>query len=132
MALRCLVVDDNIDFLRAARCLLEHQGVDVVGVASTIADALRRADELRPDVTLVDVNLGDESGIDLAHALADAPTATRSAVVLISIYAECDLVDLVDVDAAIGFLSKADLSEPAVSRAIRCARRARVSGPAEP
>jgi DNA-binding NarL/FixJ family response regulator len=128
MRLRCVLVDDNLDFLQAARGLLERQGVRVVGVASTIADALRQVDELRPDVTLVDVNLGDESGIELAHELANAPAATQSAVVLISTYAERDIADLIDADARVGFLSKADLSEPAISRAIELARSGRAGG----
>ena len=56
--MRCLIVDDSADFIDAARGLLECEGIAVVGVASTSADALRRFDELRPDVTLVDINLG--------------------------------------------------------------------------
>ena len=48
--MRCLIVDDNPRFLRAARSLLEHQGITVVGVASNSAEALQRAEELQPDV----------------------------------------------------------------------------------
>lgn len=77
---------------------------------------------LRPDVTLVDVNLGEESGIDLARELATGADGVRSRVILISTYAAVDLVDLDFVDATpdcptIEFLSKADLS----GRAIRIA-----------
>src|SRR6202161_1769298 len=70
--IRVVIVDDNPEFLDSARRLLEHQGVRVVGVASTNADGLRYVQELRPDVTLVDVNLGEESGFDLAEALSDS------------------------------------------------------------
>jgi DNA-binding NarL/FixJ family response regulator len=70
MPLRCLIVDDNPGFLAAARDLLECQGVSVVGVASTSAEARRRSRELRPDVTLVDIDLGGESGFDVVRALA--------------------------------------------------------------
>ena len=52
--MRCLIVDDSAHFVDAARELLEHEGVTVVGVASTSADALRCFEESRPDVTLVD------------------------------------------------------------------------------
>jgi len=58
MDLRCLIVDDSRRFLEAARSLLEREGIAVVGVASTSAEALRRAEELKPDVALVDVDLG--------------------------------------------------------------------------
>ena len=70
--LRCLIVDDNASFLDAATNLLEREGLDVVGVASTSDEALRQAEELRPDVVLVDIMLGTESGFDLARRLADA------------------------------------------------------------
>ena len=70
MPLRCLLVDDNEAFLEAASVLLEREGLTVVGVASSIAEALRQARALRPDVILVDIGLGDESGFDLARLLA--------------------------------------------------------------
>ena len=67
--MRCLIVDDSADFVDAARGLLERQGITVVGVASTSAEALRCFEELRPDVTLVDIDLGGESGFELAEQL---------------------------------------------------------------
>jgi two-component system nitrate/nitrite response regulator NarL len=68
--LRCLIVDDSPRFLHAARGLLERQGIRVVGVASTGAEALQQATQLRPDITLLDINLGGESGFDLALRLS--------------------------------------------------------------
>src|ERR1700739_456673 len=86
MPLRCLLVDDNDAFLATASLLLEREGLTVVGVASTIAQALRQARVLRPDLILVDIGLGDESGFDLAQLLArDDPAAD---VILISTGAE--------------------------------------------
>jgi DNA-binding NarL/FixJ family response regulator len=58
--LRCLLVDDSPHFLEAASKFLEGEGVAVVGVASTSADALARVRELEPDVTIVDIGLGRE------------------------------------------------------------------------
>jgi CheY-like chemotaxis protein len=110
--LRVLIVDDSRHFLDAARGLLEQDGVTVVGVASSSAKALQLAREVRPDGILVDVDLGDESGLDLARELA----ASRAApVVLISAYPESDLSDLIADSPAVGFLSKAELSARAVS-----------------
>src|SRR3954469_820169 len=57
--IRCLIVDDNRPFLDAARLLLEREGIAVVGVATTTAEALRLEEELRRDVVLVDIRLGD-------------------------------------------------------------------------
>ena len=70
MPLRCLLVDDNEAFLETASVLLEREGLAVVGLASSIAEALRQARALRPDLILVDIGLGDESGFDLARLLA--------------------------------------------------------------
>ena len=57
MSLRVLIVDDNRSFLDVAQALLEREGLSVVGVAATVADALARAEQLRPDVVLVDIVL---------------------------------------------------------------------------
>jgi DNA-binding NarL/FixJ family response regulator len=110
--LRCLIVDDSPHFLAAARTLLQRQGIDVVGVASTGAEALQKAMALRPDVTLVDVNLGGESGFEVARRLrADADSAP---VILISTQAEDDYLDLIVASPALGFLAKTTLSGRAV------------------
>ena len=80
--MRCLIVEDIADFVDAARGLLERQGITVVGVASTSAEALRCFEELRPDVTLVDIDLGGESGFELAEQLHRAGSAAPSPVIL--------------------------------------------------
>ncbi|MDT5075583.1 MAG: hypothetical protein QOJ80_220, partial [Mycobacterium sp.] len=67
--MRCVIVDDSTNFIDAARRLLEHDGILVVGVASTSAEALRCVQDLRPDVILVDVNLGEENGFELAEQI---------------------------------------------------------------
>ena len=59
---RCVIVDDSPLFLESATDLLEREGLEVVGVASNSAEAIRLLEELRPDVTLVDIDLGDEDG----------------------------------------------------------------------
>jgi CheY-like chemotaxis protein len=53
VAVSCLIVDDNIDYLQTARTLLEREGLDVVGLATGSAEALQRVSELRPSVVLV-------------------------------------------------------------------------------
>jgi DNA-binding NarL/FixJ family response regulator len=110
--LRCLIVDDSLHFLAAARALLERQGLEVVGVASTGAEALQKAVELRPDVTLVDINLGGESGFDVATRLRAA--ADPAPVILISTQTMDDYIDLVRASPALGFLPKTTLSGHAI------------------
>jgi DNA-binding NarL/FixJ family response regulator len=116
--IRVVIVDDNPEFLDSARRLLEHQGARVVGVASTNADALRSVQELRPDVTLVDVNIGEESGFDLAEDLDEIDSAATAPVILISTHAEPDLTDMLEASPAIGFLAKSALSASAITAAL--------------
>jgi DNA-binding NarL/FixJ family response regulator len=94
------------------RSLLERQGITVVGVASSSEEALQRARELQPDLTLVDIDLGEESGFDLAERLS--PSAKPSPVVLISTHDERDFTDLIAASPALGFVAKSDLSGPAI------------------
>jgi CheY-like chemotaxis protein len=116
--IRVVIVDDNPEFLDSASRLLEYQGACVVGVASTSTDALRSVQELRPDVTLVDVNLGEESGFDLAEALHEIDGAATTPVILISTHAEPDLTDMIETSPAIGFLAKSALSASAITAAL--------------
>jgi DNA-binding NarL/FixJ family response regulator len=114
MSVRCLLVDDSLGFLEAARMLLERQGIGVVGAASTGAEALRLVGELRPDVVLVDIDLGEESGFDVTRRLAEETNAHRPSMILISTHSERDFADLIADSAAIGFLSKSHLSANAI------------------
>ena len=109
MSVRCLIVDDNRRFLEAARTLLEREGLTIAGVATTSMDALREAETLQPDVVLVDVSLGEESGFELARRL-DTGQARRARVILISTRSESELAELVAQSPAAGFLSKSELS----------------------
>ena len=113
MAARCLIVDDNRCFLEAARTLLEREGLTIAGLASTSAEALLAAEALRPDVVLVDVSLGEESGFELARRLV-ADGARGATVIMISTRSEADLADLVAQSPAAGFLSKSELSAYAI------------------
>jgi DNA-binding NarL/FixJ family response regulator len=112
VAVRCLIVDDNRRFLRAAKTLLEREGLDISGVATTSAEALRQAATLLPDVVLVDVALGEESGLELARRL-DADHAD-AVVILISTRSETDLADAIALSPAAGFLAKSQLSAEAI------------------
>jgi len=110
---RCVIVDDSSLFLEGAADLLRREGLDVVGVASNSAEAIRLVAELEPDVTLVDVDLGDEDGFELARRLIDSPGAAPN-VILVSTHAEQDLAYLVEQSPALGFIAKARLSAQAI------------------
>ena len=117
MSLRCLIVDDNASFLEVASTLLARQGLTVAGVASNAADALRLARELRPDVVLVDIMLGGESGFDVARQLA-AGDGSGPTVILVSTHAQTDFADLIDEAPAVGFVPKSELSAEAIRRLV--------------
>jgi DNA-binding NarL/FixJ family response regulator len=106
---RCLIVDDSLQYIKAARGWLERQGIAVVGMASTVAQALQLAEDLRPDVVLVDIDLGGESGFELAKQL-QRTGVDSSRVILISAYAEEDYAELIAASPAVGFLPKTALS----------------------
>jgi two-component system, NarL family, nitrate/nitrite response regulator NarL len=116
MPTRVLIVDDNRPFLEAARVLLERQGLSVVGVALTGAEALRRAGELQPDLALVDIMLAEESGFECARDLIEHDRDGGPAVILISTHAEADFADLIAESPARGFLPKSELSADAILR----------------
>ena len=107
----CLIVDDSARFLELASSLLERHGIEVVGTACSAAEGLSRAAELQPDVVLVDIDLGGDSGFELTRDLAGVE---RSSVILISSHAEVDFADLIDASPAVGFIPKAELSARAV------------------
>jgi len=128
MAIRCLIIDDNQSFLVAARLLLEREGLTVAGVASAGDDALRQAEALRPDVVLVDISLGAESGIDLARRLIQ-DRGDETVVVLISTRGEDEVTELIAGRSATAFLSKSELSAAAIGRIVdENPRRVRSSG----
>jgi DNA-binding NarL/FixJ family response regulator len=104
-------VDDHVPFLEGAADLLTREGLDVVGVATAGAEAIRLVTELRPDVTLLDVDLGDENGFELAERLN---VVSSSKVILVSTHAEGDFALLIAASPALGFVSKARLTAQAI------------------
>jgi DNA-binding NarL/FixJ family response regulator len=114
MALRCVIVDDTPEFPVVARQLLEREGIAVIGVASTVAEGLDRARALQPDVTLIDVDLGEESGFELARRLAVTTDLPSTNMILVSAHPAADFVDLVALSPVLGFLPKSDLSAAAI------------------
>jgi DNA-binding NarL/FixJ family response regulator len=114
VTLRCLIVDDSPRFLDSARGLLERQGLVVVGMASSCAEAIEQATVLRPDIALLDIDLGGESGFDLARRLSQETNLAGIRMILISTHAETDYTDLITASPVIGFLPKSGLSAQAI------------------
>jgi CheY-like chemotaxis protein len=113
-SMRCLIVDDSPGFRDAARGMLECAGVTVVAAVSNSAQALAIYTNLQPDITLIDVELGMESGFDLAEQLHSAALPDPPPMILISAHAERDIAEMIAASPAIGFVTKLDLSADAI------------------
>jgi DNA-binding NarL/FixJ family response regulator len=111
--LRCVLVDDDASFLQAAAAFLQADGMIVAGLARSCAEAVAQVAAVRPDVVLIDIRLGAESGFDTAAALAAAGPAAP-AMIMISTRAAADYADLITDSPATGFLPKAQLSAAAI------------------
>jgi DNA-binding NarL/FixJ family response regulator len=103
-----LVVDDHAGFRARARAMLEAEGFDVIGEASDGRSAVSEAERLHPDVALVDIQLPDFDGFDVAARLRGSGSARR--IVLISGRELEDFGGRVEGSVADGFIAKVDLS----------------------
>jgi CheY-like chemotaxis protein len=112
MPRRVLIVDDNADFRTAARQLLERHGFVVVAEAETGVSGVEQAKEHLPDLVLLDVQLPDVDGFEIAERLSrlDLPVA----VVLTSSLDGADFGTLVARSSALGFVPKGELSASAI------------------
>jgi|SRR5262245_13109781 len=118
MPLRCLIVDDSRRFGDEARGLLEQEGISVVGIAASGEDAVRLAKALRPDLALVDINLGKESGFDVARRLAESSNPPL-AVIFVSTYDEREFSARIAASPALGFIAKTELSAERIRELLR-------------
>ena len=103
-----LIVDDHPSFRATARALLEEEGFDVLGEASDGLEAIAAAEVLCPDVVLLDVQLPDQTGFDVASRLTKDGLCVS--VILVSSRDGSDYGPLVEQSGALGFVPKAELS----------------------
>ena len=112
MATTVLIVDDHPSFRSSARALLAAEGFSVVGEAEDGAGGMRRACELRPDLVLLDVQLPDIDGFDVAACMTANGVAPT--VILVSSRDRDDLGAQVARSGARGFITKSELSAAAI------------------
>jgi DNA-binding NarL/FixJ family response regulator len=107
-----LIVDDHPSFRATARALLESEGFTVVGEAADGAEALAKSHELRPDIVLLDVQLPDLDGFEVARRLC--ANGAAPAIVLVSSRDAADYGDLIPGCGARGFVPKGELTGAAL------------------
>jgi CheY-like chemotaxis protein len=111
-----LIVDDNAEFRRLARQLLESGGYSVVGEADDGVGALRAHAALRPEIVLLDIQLPGQDGFSVAERLA--ADADPPIVVLISSRDRAAYRRKLALTTAQAFLSKEELTLAAFDQAI--------------
>jgi DNA-binding NarL/FixJ family response regulator len=107
MGVSVLIVDDHPGFRALARSLLEAEGYLVVGEAGDGGSAVTAAVALKPQLVLLDIQLPDRDGFEVARQLLQQ--APHRQVVLISSRAACDYGHHVDQCGARGFITKDEL-----------------------
>jgi len=114
---RVLIVDDHALFRRGLMLVLEsEEGIDVVGEADDGEEALAKAEELAPDVILMDVRMPRMSGIEATRALAERLPTSRIIMLTVS-DEEDDLYEAIKAGAT-GYLLK-EISIEEVADAVR-------------
>ncbi|MGH1565170.1 response regulator [Mumia sp. DW29H23] len=111
MQIRVALVDDSPVYIAAATALLDGEGLTVVGSAADAAQAVDLCDRLTPDVVLVDIGLGDESGFDVVRRLARPGGPT---LILISTRDVDEIDELLQDSPASGFVAKSAISADAI------------------
>lgn len=117
MAMTVLIVDDHATFRSFARDLLESERFEVIEEAEDGASAIEKATSLRPDLVLLDVQLPDITGFEVAERLR--AHGVSSAIVLTSSRDASSYGDQVYSSGAVGFIPKAELSGQAVRALLR-------------
>jgi DNA-binding NarL/FixJ family response regulator len=107
-----LIVDDHAAFRFVARQLLEAEGFAVVGEAGTGRSAIAAADELQPDVVLLDIGLPDIEGFAVAEQLSTS--RGRPLIALTASRDEATYGPRIAENPAAGFVHKDGLSGAAI------------------
>jgi DNA-binding NarL/FixJ family response regulator len=114
MPMTVLIVDDHPSFRANARALLEAEGFEVVGEAEDAASAIEAFEKLGPQLILLDVQLPDGDGFDVARRLSS--NGHTPSIVLVSSRDRTDFGSLVEEAPVLGFIPKADLSGQAIAQ----------------
>jgi DNA-binding NarL/FixJ family response regulator len=116
-ARRVLLVDDHPSFRRCARALLTAEGFEVVAEAADGASALALAEEFSPELVLLDIQLPDIDGFEVADRLLARDPGLP--IVLVSGRDRAEYGSAIERSGALGFVAKTDLSKEALESLLR-------------
>ena len=123
MTIRVLLADDHAVVRDGLKVLLQQAAdISVVGVAADGREAVRRAQELKPDVVIMDIAMRELNGVEAARRLRDQCPATR--VVMLSMHSSSEHVFRAIEAGAVGFVLKESAGEEVVA-AVRAAHAGR-------
>jgi DNA-binding NarL/FixJ family response regulator len=129
MTVRVMIVDDQEPFRMAARLVVEStDGFDVVGEAETGEESIEMAQELDPDLVLMDVNLPGINGLDATRKILEVADH-RIVILLLSTYEESEYGPRAAECGAAGFISKSAFEPERLADAWAAATGASASGP---
>jgi DNA-binding NarL/FixJ family response regulator len=116
---KVLIVDDHPAFRASARLLLESEGYEVVGEAGDGTSAVTAANELAPDFVLLDVQLPDIDGFEVAERIDASAIGDAPVIVLVSSRDRTDFGPLLDRSSVRGFISKGELTGEAIAELLK-------------
>ena len=120
-AVRVLIVDDHPGFRASAGTILPASWLAGMGEAADGESGVRVARDLSPDLVLLDVQLPDITGFEVVRRVHSEPDPP--AIVLISSRDACDYGSRIGRSGALGFISKAELSAPALRAVLEGSQR---------
>jgi len=121
MEIRVLLVDDHRVVREGLRSLLaSYDDIKVVGEASNGREAVRSAQEIRPDVIVMDIAMEDMNGIEATRQIIDTCPGCR--VVILSMHATSEYIHQALKAGAIGYLLKESAGQEVVEAIFAVAR----------
>jgi len=125
--IRLLIVDDMVETAQNVQKLLHFErDIRVVGIAASGREAIQKADQLRPDVILMDINLRDMDGLEVAEIIG---RQINTCIVMMSVQFEAEYVSQAMSIGARGYLRKPFTSEKLVQTIRRAIENAPAGGP---